>query len=456
MITRRSFLSLAGASAPAFAAPLLWRGKLAPAYAFRSSQAAPVIDAARLRNRLERLSYHGRSFGGTFADGVNRVAYSVADLTARAWIIDEIKSADIVPRIDAAGNIFARFGGQPNQPAILFGSHIDSVPTGGNFDGDLGTFSALEVIQAVQAAKLQTRHPLEMVLWAHEESTAFGIGTAASRIVAGDLQAGDMDKVWNGMKRRDAIKRIAGNPDQIETAIRGKGQWHSYVELHIEQGGTLDKAKIPIGIVEGIVAIHRYDVVIEGVINHAGTTPMNERHDAMVAAAQLTLAVRDIAARRQGRQVGTVGRIEVEPNSPNVIPGKVTLSVEFRDLSDAVLEELGDAAKSRGAEIARDTGTTINFTLASTNPAAMSASGVQQAIGRAAQAARVTNAMRLPSGAGHDAQQMAKICPMGMIFVPSIGGISHSPKELSTWDDCARGADVLLKTVLELDQRDSV
>ncbi|HEX8030613.1 MAG TPA: M20 family metallo-hydrolase, partial [Vicinamibacterales bacterium] len=401
-------------------------------------------------------SYHGRPPGGTFADGVNRVAYSVADLTARAWIIDEIKGADIVPRIDAAGNIFARFGGQPNQPAILFGSHIDSVPTGGNFDGDLGTFSALEVLQAVQAAKVQTRHPLEMVLWAHEESTAFGIGTAASRIVAGDLQAGDMDKVWNGMKRRDAIKRIAGSPDQIETAIRGKGQWHSYVELHIEQGGTLDKAKIPIGIVEGIVAIHRYDVVIEGAVNHAGTTPMNERHDAMVAAAQLTLAVREIATRRQGRQVGTVGRIEIEPNSPNVIPGKATLSVEFRDLSDAVLKELGDAIKTRAAAIAKDTGTTINFTLASTNPAAMSSSGVQAAIGRAAAAAGVSNAIKLPSGAGHDAQQMAKICPMGMIFVPSIGGISHSPKETTTWDDCTRGADVLLKTVLELDQRDSV
>ena len=212
------------------------------------------------------------------------------------------------------------------------------------------------MIQAVQAAKIQTRHPLEMVVWAHEESTAFGIGTAASRIVAGDLQAGDMDKVWNGMKRGDAIKRIAGNPDQIETAIRGKGAWHSYVELHIEQGGSLDKAKMPIGIVEGIVAIHRYDVVIEGTVNHAGTTPMNERHDAMVAAAQLTLAVREIASRRQGRQVGTVGRIEIEPNSPNVIPGRATISVEFRDLSEQVLRELGDAVKARGAEIAKDDG----------------------------------------------------------------------------------------------------
>ena len=452
MITRRSFISLAGAAALVS----LPRRSSAAAKAGRTlSQSAPSIDAARLRNRLERLSYHGRAPGGTFADGVNRVAYSTADLTARAWIIDEIKGADIVPRIDPAGNIFARFGGQPNQPPILFGSHIDSVPTGGNFDGDLGTFAALEVIQAVQAAKIQTRHPLEMVLWAHEESTAFGIGTAASRIVAGDLQAGDMDRVWNGMKRSDAIRRIAGDPARIETAVRGKGTWHSYVELHIEQGGSLDKSKTPIGIVEGIVAIHRYDVVVEGVVNHAGTTPMNERHDAMVAAAQLTLAVREIASRRQGRQVGTVGRIEVHPNSPNVIPGRVTMSVEFRDLSDQVLRELGDAVKARGVAIATETGTTIAFTLASTNPPALATPGVQAAIGRAAASAGLKT-MRLPSGAGHDAQQIVKLCPMGMIFVASVGGISHSPKELTTWEDCANGANVLLKTVLDLDQRDSI
>ena len=443
---------MAGASA---LVSLPRRSSAAATAGLRSTQATPSIDAARLRNRLERLSYHGRAPGASFADGVNRVAYSTADLTARAWLIDEIKGADIVPRIDPAGNIFARFGGQPNQPPILFGSHIDSVPTGGNFDGDLGTFAALEVIQAVQAAKIQTRHPLEMVLWAHEESTAFGIGTAASRIVAGDLQAGDMDRVWNGMKRSDAIRRIAGDPERIETAVRGKGTWHSYVELHIEQGGSLDKAKIPIGIVEGIVAIHRYDVVVEGQVNHAGTTPMNERHDAMVAAAQLTLAVREIASRRQGRQVGTVGRVAVEPNSPNVIPGRVTLSVEFRDLSEQVLRELGDAVKARGAAIAKETGTSVAFTLASTNPPAMATPGVQEAIGRAAADAGLKTT-RLPSGAGHDAQQIVRLCPMGMIFVPSVGGISHSPKELTTWEDCANGANVLLKTVLDLDQRDSI
>lgn len=444
MITRRSFLSLAAATAVA-AKPSFARSQSA-------AKTVPSIDAARLRNRLERLSYHGRPPGGTFADGVSRVAYSTADLTARAWIIDEIKQAEIAPRIDAAGNIYARFGGDPKQPAILFGSHIDSVPNGGNFDGDLGVFAALEVLQAVQAAKLQTRHPLEMVLWAHEESTAFGIGTAASRIVAGDLQAGDMDRTWNGLKRSDAIRRIAGDPDKIETAVRGKGTWHSYVELHIEQGGTLDKAKIPVGIVEGIVGIHRYDVVIEGFANHAGTTLMNERQDALVAASQLTLAVREIAQARKGRQVGTVGRIDVEPNSPNVIPGKATMSVEFRDLSEQVLRELGDAVQARGAAIAKQTNTRIGFTLASTNVPAIATKGVQDAIGRSADSMGLKT-MRLPSGAGHDAQQIAKIAPMGMIFVPSVSGISHSPRELTSWEDCANGANVLLRTVLDIDQR---
>ena len=418
--------------------------------AFARRQSAPSIDAARLHNRLERLSYYGRN-GSSFAGGVSRVAYSVADLTARAWIIDELKQAEIVPRIDAAGNIYGRVGGQPNQPAILFGSHIDSVPNAGNFDGDLGSFAALEVLQAVQAAKIQTRHPLEMVVWAHEESTAFGIGTAASRIVAGDLKAGDMDKVWNGMKRSDAIRRIAGNPDQIETAVRGKGTWHAYVELHIEQGGTLDKAKVPIGIVEGIVGIHRYDVVIEGFANHAGTTPMGERQDALVAASHLTLAVREIVTSRSGRQVGTVGHLDVEPNAPNVIPGKVTLTIELRDLSAETIASLSEAIRQRAARIATETKTTIELTSLGGNPPAFTADEAQRAIERASSSLRLTST-RLPSGAGHDAQMMAQLGPMGMIFVPSVGGISHSPKERTTWEDCANGANVLLHAVLEMDR----
>ncbi len=420
------------------------------------AQAAPAIDAARLRRRIEALSTFGRPAGATFDAGVSRVAYSDADIAARQWLLAEMTTAGLTPQLDAAGNVFARWpGGAPERRPILFGSHIDSVPTGGNFDGDLGTLAALEVIQACQAAGISPRHPLEMVLWAHEESTAFGRGTAASRVVAGDLQAGDLDEVWNGLRRADAIRRIGGDPARIESAVRPPGTWHAYLELHIEQGGTLDAAGIPIGIVEGIVSIHRYDATVTGFANHAGTTPMPERRDALVAASRLTLAVREAVQARPGRHVGTVGRMEVVPNSPNVIPGRVNLSVELRDLSESVLQALAGDIRQRAAAIAAETRTEIALTLASRNPPALAHDGVQQAVARAADRARLA-AARLPSGAGHDAQMIAALCPMGMIFVPSVGGVSHSPLERTTWDDCARGAEVLLGAVLDVDSRDTM
>jgi len=440
-LSRRAFLSAAGVTALAAAARPSAR-----------TRRAPAIDAARLRHRLEHLSIFGRPPQGSFDSGVSRVAYSDADVAARAWLLEEMRAAGLGPRIDPAGNIFARWGPENGRPPILFGSHIDSVPSGGNFDGDLGSLAALEVIQACQAAGITPRRPLEMVVWAHEESTAFGRGTAASRIVAGDLQAGDLDQTWNGLRRADGIRRIGGDPSRIGDAVRGQGAWHAYLELHIEQGGTLDRSRVPIGIVEGIVAIHRYDVEVVGFANHAGTTPMDERQDALGAASRLVLAVRELVTARQGRQVGTVGRLDVEPNSPNVVPGRVRMSVEFRDLSEATLAAMGEDLRAQAEGIARATRTTITATLATTNPPALADAAVQSAIGRAADAAGL-EARRLPSGAGHDAQMIARLCPMGMVFVPSIAGISHSPQERTGWDDCARGATVLLGAVLDLDQR---
>jgi beta-ureidopropionase / N-carbamoyl-L-amino-acid hydrolase len=448
MLTRRAFLGVAAAAFPV-------------SLTRHASQGArpPGIDGARLRARLERLSAFGRPVGGTFESGVSRVAYSDADVAARAWLIDEMKTAGLSPRIDPAGNIFARWPAGPSlsrtAAPILFGSHIDSVPAGGNFDGDLGTLAALEVIQACQQAGITPRHPLEMAVWAHEESTAFGRGTAASRIVAGDLRAGDLDQVWNGLRRRDGIRRLGGAPDRIEEAVCKPGAWHAYFELHIEQGGTLEKAHTPIGIVEGIVAIHRYAVTVSGFANHAGTTPMDERRDAMLAASRLVIAVNEAVKERPGRHVGTVGHLEVAPNSPNVIPGRVTLSIELRDLSEAMLHTLADEIRQRANRIARDTGTEIEMTLASRNPSAMAHPGMQRAIARAAERAG-HQAMRLPSGAGHDAQMIAALCPMGMIFVPSLGGISHSPLERTAWDDCAHGAAVLLDAVLDVASSEKV
>jgi beta-ureidopropionase / N-carbamoyl-L-amino-acid hydrolase len=416
------------------------------------AQGRARVDGRRLRERIETLSTFGRPAGGAFAHGVSRIAYSDADIAGREYVMSQMRAAGLEPRIDAAGNIFARREGTDRAlPPILFGSHIDSVPNGGNFDGDLGSLSALGVLETFEASGIRTRHPLEMVVWAHEEGFAFGRGIACSRIAAGEVSAADMAETWNGMTRADAIRRIGGSPDRIRDAIRAKGSHHCYLELHIEQGGTLEKSQVPVGVVEGIVAIDRYDATISGVANHAGTTPIAERHDALLAAAHLTIAVREAVTRSPGRQVGTVGHIEVTPNSTNVIPGLAKLSVELRDLSQAKLAAIMDDIRSRAKTIEEATQTTITFAPIQHAAPAFATSDVQRAIERSAKSLGLDSS-RLPSGAGHDAQNMAMLGPMGMIFVPSVGGVSHSPNELTTWGDCANGADVLLGAVLEMDR----
>src|SRR5215471_13552906 len=223
----------------------------------------PLINSARLRTHLEELSIFGRPEGGTFADGVSRVAYSDADVAGRAYVRKLMEAAGLKTRIDAAGNIYGRRAGmQDSLPPVLFGSHIDSVPSGGNFDGDLGTLAAIEVAQVLQEAGIATRRPLEVVVWQNEEGYAFNNGLAGSRAAAGHLDEGELDTVWNGMKKADAIRKIGATPERIAEARRAKGSFACYLELHIEQGGTLEKDGVDIGVVEGIVAIDRYDVDI--------------------------------------------------------------------------------------------------------------------------------------------------------------------------------------------------
>jgi N-carbamoyl-L-amino-acid hydrolase len=413
----------------------------------------PRVDAARLRKRLEDLSVFGRPPGGTFADGVSRVAFSDADVLARAWLMAEVRRIGLEPRIDAAGNLTAlRAGTVAGSKPILFGSHIDSVRGGGNFDGDVGSMGGLEVMATLALNAVATRHPLELVVWAAEESN-YGSGLHGSRMAAGLLEEGEFDRVQQGVSKRDAVRKIGGDVDRMAEARRRVGSFHAYLELHVEQGGTLDRAGIPIGVVLGIVTIDDFDVRVRGFANHAGTTPMGERRDALVAAARVVLAVRQVATGEVGAQVGTVGQLEVKPNAPNVVPGEVELTVEFRDLDGGKVARLGAALRERCAGIARETNTEIAVTLTSRHEGARTAPGVQEAIERAARSLGLAT-LRLPSGAGHDAQAVATLGPMGMIFVPSVGGISHSPRELSRWDDIAHGADVLLRTILDLDERD--
>lgn len=401
-----------------------------------------------MRAHLEALSVFGRPAGGTFADGVSRVAYSDADVAGRRYVMGLMEAAGLKPRIDAAGNISARRSGTDDSlPPVLFGSHIDSVPNGGNFDGDLGSLAAIEAVQTLNENRVTTRRPLEVVIWQNEEGVAFNNGLAGSRAAAGRLDAGELDAVWNGGVKRDAIRKIGGNPERIGEAVRAKGSFHCYLELHIEQGGTLERDGIPVGVVEGIVAIDRYDAEIRGFANHAGTTPMAERHDALVASSYLTIAVNEIVRATPGRQVGTVGQIAVTPNAPNVVPGRVVQTIELRDLSAEKIQGLAAQIRARAAEIARKTGTEIEMKPVAHHDPALATPAVQEAI-EAVCAGMGLKTKRLPSGAGHDAQAMSTLGPMGMIFVPSVGGISHSPRELTRWEDCANGANVLMRVAV--------
>ncbi|MBV8495423.1 MAG: hydantoinase/carbamoylase family amidase, partial [Gammaproteobacteria bacterium] len=254
-----------------------------------------------------------------------------------------------------------------------------------------------------------------------------------------------------GTTLRDGLRRIGGDPERLEQARIAPGSFRCYLELHIEQGGTLDRAGIPIGVVDGIVSIDRYEVEVRGFANHAGTTPMPERQDALLAAARLIEAVHEVVTRMPGRQVGTVGQLEVLPNAPNVIPGLVRHSLEFRDLSADKVAQLGAEITARAQAIAAATHTRISVTRVEHDDAAFADPAIQRQI-EAAAARLGLKTMHLPSGAGHDAQLLAKLGPMGMIFVPSVGGISHSPRELTRWADCSNGASVLLETVLAIDR----
>lgn len=412
-----------------------------------SANPAPRIDAKRLQGTLEELSTYGRPAGGSFADGVSRVAYSDADVAGRAYVMGLMKSAGLDTVIDPAGNIIGRRAGLDRAARpILVGSHIDSVPHGGNFDGDLGSLGAIEALRTLNEHKIYTHHPLEVTIWSNEEEGPWG-----SAAVVEPLTQETLALAYNGIVLRDGLRRIGGDPDHIARAVRPAGSLHCYLELHIEQGGILEQAGVPIGIVDGIVCLDEYAVEVRGFANHSGTTPMGSRRDALLAASKLVEAVREIATRTPGRQVGTVGRFDVFPDAANIIPGLVKLSVEFRDLSNDTVSRLGAEITARAQEIARQTDTEISLRRIEHDESALTNPAIQGQIAAAA-ASLDFKTMHLPSGAAHDAQLLAKLGPIGMIFVPSIGGISHSPKELTRWSDCAKGADVLLRTILGVDR----
>ena len=409
-----------------------------------SLQSQLRVNGKRIAEHIQSLAEFGKNPQG----GVSRVAYSDADKQGREYVLGLMRNAKLDVAIDAAGNLIGkRAGSDGSLKPLLFGSHIDTVPEGGNYDGVVGSMGAIEVAQTLADNNITTRHPLELVIFQNEEG-----GLIGSRAMDGELTERELDLVSrSGKTIREGIKFIGGDPAKLAEVRRNKGDIAAYLELHIEQGNTLDTEKIKIGVVEGIVGINWWDVTIEGFANHAGTTAMNNRQDALLAAAKFIQAVNRIVTSVPGRQVGTVGRINALPGAPNVIPGKVIVSLELRDLDAAKIKTLFDKIYAEAQQIGRDSKTKFDFKEINVNIPAPTDPRIRSVITEAARELGLSTKL-MPSGAGHDAQDMARLGPVGMIFVPSVGGISHSPREFSHPEDIENGANVLLHTLLKLDR----
>ena len=403
------------------------------------------VNNERLHKNLIKLS----EFGINSNRGNDRVAYSDYDISARKYLINYLEKIGTQVNIDYAGNIIAlRKGLKKNLKPISFGSHIDAVPNGGHYDGNVGVVSSIEILEVFNENKIYTDHPLELIIFSNEEGAIFG-----SRAIAGKIENKTLDvKTSSGYTIREGLKRIGGNPEKVLELARKKNEVHAFLELHIEQGNILNSSKTDIGVVEGIVGLKWWDVIISGFANHAGTTPMNSRQDAMIAAAKFVLKVNQVVNSIEGSQVGTVGRISAYPGAPNVIPGKVVLSLELRDLSKEKIQLLFKNIKEESNIIATQTNTKFEFKpLDATAEPALTDSRIQKVIDEVSINLGYSTKF-MPSGAGHDAQDMAVITPTGMIFIPSIDGISHSPEEYSTPESIIKGANVLLNSVLTIDK----
>ena len=402
------------------------------------------VNGKRIMDHILVLAEFGKNPQG----GVSRVAYSDADKQGREYVLGLMREAKLNVSIDAAGNLIGRRAGSASGLApLLIGSHVDTVPEGGNYDGVVGSIGAIEVAHTLAENNVTARHPLEVVIFQNEEG-----GLIGSRAMDGELTEKELDLVSrSGKTIREGIKFIGGDPTKLAEVRRKKGDIAGYLELHIEQGGTLETEKINIGVVEGIVGINWWDVTIEGFANHAGTTAMNNRQDALLAAAKFIEAVNRVVTSVPGRQVGTVGRINALPGAPNVIPGKVVLSLELRDLDAAKINMLFEKIQAEAQKIAAGSKTKFDFKEINVNIPAPTDPRIRSLISEAARELGLTTKL-LPSGAGHDAQDMARLGPVGMIFVPSVAGISHSPREFSRPEDIANGVNVLLHTLLKLDK----
>ncbi len=404
------------------------------------------INGQRLIDSLFALGKFGALEGG----GVCRLAATAEDKAGRDFVVARMKALGLDISVDAIGNVTGVYAGEEALPMVMMGSHIDTVGTGGLYDGNYGVMAGLEVIATLQEAGLRARRPLAVTFFTNEEGVRFQPDMMGSVVFAGEypLEAALAAKDREGITLDEALRAIGYRGERRP----GDMSVDSYVELHIEQGPILDKEGTDIGVVTGVQGISWQELTLTGVSNHAGTTPMSMRHDAGLAAAKIAVFARELALNLGGDQVATVGHISVKPNLINVIPNQVVMSVDLRNTDNAILKLAEQQLADFIATTAQDEGVKITSrSLVRFNPVIF-ADDIVNAVEDEAKRQGLS-ARRLPSGAGHDAQFMASVCPAGMIFVPCVDGISHNVNEHSDPKDLIAGANVLLQVVLQRAQR---
>ncbi|KAM3100987.1 Zn-dependent hydrolase [Phormidesmis sp. 146-12] len=403
-----------------------------------------LINSDRLNRTIDQLAAIGKLSNG----GVRRIAYSPEDIRARELVRSWMVEAGMTTRIDVAGNLIGTYPGRVAEaPSLVTGSHIDTVPTGGRYDGTLGVLAGIEVVRVLRDNQIQMNHPLEVIVFTDEEGGMIG-GKAMSGTAFEEAEYYRRD---DGTAIETCLKKVGGDWSQLQTAKRDRSQVAAYVELHVEQGGVLDHQGKEIGVVEGIVGQHRDVIVVKGRSNHAGTTPMDLRQDALVAAAQIVLAVNGLAKNTPGQQVATVGALNVFPNAANIVPGLVELTVDMRDINLANLKQLSAQLMEQLDTIAAATQTEITAAPILRTEAVLATPKIQDVIVQICQE-KGFSYCHLPSRASHDAQEMGLFTDMGMIFVPSHAGISHAEDEYTSPEQCVQGVEMLLETLLRLDR----
>jgi N-carbamoyl-L-amino-acid hydrolase len=404
------------------------------------------IDPARLRADIEAANRFGEILG---VPGINRPSFSDADMAARRWLIGRMEAAGLAARMDAVGNVFGRWDAGSG-PAVLAGSHLDTVPAGGPFDGTLGVCAALEAVRAMRAAGVAPARPVEVVCTADEEGR-FG-GMLGSEALCGLLAPGWIEQATDeqGVRLADAMRAQGLAPERAGEAARDPAEIAAFLELHVEQGPVLERAGETIGVATGASGVFNWAVRLGGVANHSGTTPMEGRRDAFRGLAAFGESIDAAIAEGGGPDSRvTVGRAALAPDFPHSIAGAATFSVIGRDPEEGVMRSLAAACQRALERAAARHGLTLEIEEKSwLAPAALDA-GLCDVLAEAA-AAEGLAWRRMVSGAGHDAQTVARVAPAGLIFVPSVGGISHAPEEWTDWADCAAGAQVLARAMTRL------